>query len=65
MASRRLFDEATIEIGQIPIVDITLQIIESYVKIGNVYKLALSFIKSNGSYQESNPSVKINEGYIQ
>jgi len=63
VASRRLFDEATIEIGQIPIVDITLQIIESYVKIDNVYKLALSFIKNNGSYQESNPRVKNNGIY--
>lgn len=66
MASRRLFDAATIEIGQIPIVALVqIEGIETYIKVGGVYQLAVPFVKSNGSYQESNPMIKINGGYIQ
>lgn len=44
MASRRLFDSATIEIGQIPIVAL-IQFTQSYIKISNIYQLAVPFIK--------------------
>lgn len=64
MASRRLFDQATIEIGQIPIVNlIQIQGIKTYIKFGGVYRLAVPFVKSNGIYQKSNSMIKINGVY--
>jgi hypothetical protein len=62
MASRRLFDSATIEIGQIPIIDL-IQFTQSYVKVNGAYQLAVPFIKINGIYQQSNPAIKNNGIY--
>lgn len=61
MATRRLFDAATIEIGQIPIV--ALVQIQTYIKVSGVYRLAVPFVKSSGSYTRRTVSVKINGVY--
>jgi len=60
MSSRRLFDAATIEIRQIPIVALVqIQGTETYIKVDGVYRLAVPFVKSSGSYTRGTVSVKI------
>lgn len=67
MASRRLFDGATIEIGQVPIVAIApppisgttvylkvsgvWKVATVYLKVAGVWKLATTFIKDGGVWK--------------
>jgi hypothetical protein len=65
MATRRLFDGATIEIGQVPIVaptsvstivwlkvsSVWKQVTDVYIKVSGTWKQATAFIKIGGNWK--------------
>jgi hypothetical protein len=58
MATRRLFDGATIEIGQVPI-ELPVSGNIMWIKIAGVWKDAITWIKVSGVWKTANPKIKI------
>lgn len=58
MATRRLFDGATIEIGQIPIVAPSTGTI-IWLKVSGIWKQATTWIKVSGVWKQTTPYIKI------
>jgi hypothetical protein len=62
MATRRLFDGATIEIGQIPIVGAGVPPIAgtiAWIKVAGVWKEATVHIKVAGVWKTATPNIKV------
>jgi hypothetical protein len=59
MATRRLFDGATIEIGQVPIVAPASTGNIMWIKIAGVWKQAITWIKVAGVWKQTEPKIKI------
>jgi len=59
MATRRLFDGATIEIGQVPIVGASVTGTIAWIKVSGVWKQATAFIKVGGVWKTSTPNIKV------
>jgi hypothetical protein len=59
MATRRLFDGATIELKQVPIVAPTSAGNIMWIKIAGVWKDAITWIKVGGVWKTANPKIKI------
>ena len=59
MPTRRLFDGATIEIGQIPIEGQTVTGNIIWLKVSGTWKQATPFIKVAGTWKQATPSIKI------
>lgn len=60
MATRRLYDGATIEIGQVPIV--ATPVVSgtiAYINVSGVWKQATAFIKVAGVWKTSTPNIKV------
>lgn len=58
MATRRLFDGATIEIGQVPIVATPAATL-FWIKISGVWKQAVAYVKISGVWKTVTPYIKI------
>ncbi len=58
MASRRLFDGATIEISQMPLVALPVGN-AMWIKVSGVWKQALTWIKVSGTWKQSTPKIKV------
>jgi hypothetical protein len=60
MATRRLFDGATIEIGQVPIVGSAPSTSSKFhIKVSGTWKEAITWIKVSGVWKQATPFVKI------
>jgi hypothetical protein len=61
MATRRLFDGATIEIGQVPIVGAGTPPVSTIVwlKVAGVWKSTTPYIKVSGVWKTSTPYIKV------
>jgi hypothetical protein len=62
MATRRLFDGASIEIGQVPIVSAAPPPPVStivWLKVAGVWKQSTAFIKVAGTWETSTPFIKV------
>ncbi len=60
MATRRLFDGATIEIGQVPIV--ATPVVSgtiAWINVSGVWKTSTAFIKVGGVWKTSTPNIKV------
>lgn len=60
MATRRLFDGATIEIGQVPIV--ATPVVSgtiAWINVSGVWKQATAFINVGGVWKTSTPNIKV------
>lgn len=57
MATRRIFDGATIEIGQVPIVAAAGTIV--WLKVAGVWKQATAWTKVAGTWKTTTPYIKI------
>ena len=62
MATRRLFDGATIEIGQVPIVAPSTSS-KFHIKVSGTWKEAITWIKVSGTWKQATPFVKIGGGF--
>lgn len=60
MASRRLFDGATIEIGQIPVVGPAVAENTFWLKVSGLWKQAVMWIKVSGEWKQTSPKIKVN-----
>jgi hypothetical protein len=58
MASRRLFDGATIEINQMPLVALPVGNL-MWIKVSGVWKQAITWIKVSGTWKQSTPKIKV------
>ena len=64
MATRRLFDGATIEIGQVPIVGSAPSTSSKFhIKVAGTWKEAITWIKVSGVWKQATPFVKIGGGF--
>ena len=60
MATRRLFDGATIEIGQVPIVGATPSTSSIFwIKVAGTWKQAITWIKVSGVWKQTTPYIKV------
>jgi hypothetical protein len=60
MATRRLFDGATIEIGQVPIVGAAPSTSSIFhIKVAGTWKQAITWIKVSGVWKQATPFIKI------
>jgi hypothetical protein len=60
MATRRLFDGATIEIGQVPIVGSAPSTSSIFhIKVSGTWKQAITWIKVSGVWKQTTPFVKV------
>jgi hypothetical protein len=60
MATRRLYDGATIEIGQVPIESVSTppSTTLAWLKVGGVWKQATVHIKVSGVWKTATPKIK-------
>lgn len=60
MASRRLFDGATIEINQLPIVAASTPTGNiMWIKVSGVWRRAITWIKVSGVWKQATPKIKV------
>jgi len=59
MATRRLFDGATIEIGQVPLASPAPAGNQMWIKVSGIWKQATMFIKVAGVWKLSSPKIKV------
>jgi len=61
MATRRLFDGASIEIGQVPIESVSTPppTTLAWLKVGGVWKTATVHIKVSGVWKTATPKIKV------
>jgi hypothetical protein len=63
MATRRLFDGATIELDILPIVGTSSVSSIFWLNVGGTWKQAITWIKVSGTWKQATPFVKIGGGF--